>query len=103
LFIIDDASTDITPEIIEEFVLRDSKFKHIRVDRNIGMPALTSASAYPHMTGDWPAWQFDDCYWQPNHLQILTNSAKLNPQSFTFYGQARVAIGSNSIIIGGIR
>ena len=100
LFIIDDASTDLTSEIIQQFVLRDSRIKHIRVEKNIGMPALTSASAYSHMTGNWLAWQFDDCCWEPNHLQILTNSAKLNPQSFIFYAQARVTVGSNSIIIG---
>jgi glycosyltransferase involved in cell wall biosynthesis len=100
LLIIDDASTDSTPEVIKQFVLSDSRVKYIRINKNIGMPALTSANAFSLMTGDWLAWQFDDCEWEPNHLQSLTNSAKMNRKSFIFYGRARVNVGSNSIVFG---
>jgi glycosyltransferase involved in cell wall biosynthesis len=90
LLVVDDGSVDGSASTIGEFVKKDGRVRHIRFDRNIGLPALTTAQAFRQSSGEYIAWQFDDCAWMPHHLSSLLAVAKHKPDAGIIYGQAVV-------------
>ena len=71
LIISDNASTDMTKDICEEYVVRDKRIRYIRQSTNIGVirnfeAILTLAR------GDYLIWlAHDDYYESENHIQLL--------------------------------
>ena len=100
LFVIDDASSDETAEVVSQFNKFDSRIRLFKMEENTGLPALNSLVAFELITGGWIAWQFDDCVWESNHLAHLLNAAEKSPNSGIIYGQARVILKYGSTIIG---
>lgn len=101
LIIIDDASNDGSKETIREYAMADERVCHIRLESNIGLPALTGGQAIANLSFDYLAWMFDDCEWEQNCLDELIKTAKSNPKAGLIYGQATLAIpGNESRILG---
>ena len=101
LLVVDDGSLDGTSDYIERRVAEDSRVKHIRLPKNTGLPAYALAQAYPHATGEYFAWLFDDCELEPSHLETLLETFTANPNLGMAYGRARAQLtGDHSFIIG---
>lgn len=100
LFVVDDGSSDGSAETIQEFCKRDNRVKHIRFEKNVGLPALTAAHAFKQSKGKYIAWQFDDCTWTLNHLTDLLGEAQKTENPSIIYGQARVRTKDGEIVFG---
>lgn len=88
LFVLDDGSRDGSADLIAKFAASDRRVRHIRFERNVGLPALTTAHGYAQSTGQYVAWQFDDCTWTTDHLSALLSAFK--PGVGVAYGQVEL-------------
>lgn len=83
----DDCSTDETPQILQEYASRDSRFKVYQNARNLGFK-----KNFEHILslckGEFIAFCDQDDIWEPNHLEILYKNIGEND-----------CIGANSLII----
>lgn len=83
----DDCSTDKTPQILQEYASRDSRFKVYQNAKNLGFK-----KNFEHILslckGEFIAFCDQDDIWEPNHLEILYKNIGEND-----------CIGANSLII----
>ena len=100
LFVLDDGSSDGSAETIQEFCKRDNRVRHIRFEKNIGLPALTAAHAFIQSSGEYIAWQFDDCVWEKEHLSELVKIAQNQAEPVIVYGQAKVKTNNGELVLG---
>lgn len=101
LLVIDDGSLDGSSDYIERRVAADSRVKHIRLPKNTGLPAYALAQAYPHATGEYFAWLFDDCEFELDHLETLLKVFTANPNLGMAYGRARAQLTDDHFFIIG--
>lgn len=87
LFVVDDASVDGSRELIQKYVSKDHRVKHVRMPRNIGQPALTMGLAYKQAKGRYVAFVYDDCIVYPQFLGTLLAKLKAEPDLGMVYGQ----------------
>ncbi len=75
VIIVDDASTDETPRIIQEFVERDARIRVIRHVVNRRLPAAlnTGISA---AQGDFITWTSDDNLYHPEAISVMIRALK---------------------------
>lgn len=100
LFVLDDGSTDGTSDTVHQIAKSDARVKHIRFDVNIGLPALTTAYGFRESSGQYIAWQFDDCEWRPDHLSSLLALSNANPEAGIVYGQVLVHTPTGEHVFG---
>ena len=75
LVISDNASTDSTQEICQEYAKRDIRVRYIRQEENIGAPANFNA-VFDHSRGEYFKWaSSDDCIY-PTFLEKCLNALK---------------------------
>ena len=83
----DDCSTDKTPQILQEYASRDTRFKVYQHAKNLGFK-----KNFEHILtlckGEFIAFCDQDDIWEPNHLEILYKNIGENN-----------CIGANSLII----
>lgn len=81
LIIVDDASTDATPDIIAQYVVTDARIRSIRHEKNQELPAALN-NGFSHAKGDYLTWTSDDnCYRPPalaEMLEFLTSHPKVD-------------------------
>jgi glycosyltransferase involved in cell wall biosynthesis len=108
LIISDNASTDRTPEICQEYVAKDSRIRYIRQPENRGSTAnfnvlLTEAR------GDYFMWAATDDLWDKSFIKTLLHALVSHPQCvlafchYSFINEAAEPIermGSKSIDYG---
>lgn len=100
LFVVDDGSVDDSASTISDIAAKDSRVRHVRFEENIGLPAFTCGFAFRQTSGEFIAWQFDDCVWKPDLLSSLIEVAKCNPDAGMVYAQAQMNLGDSSSILG---
>lgn len=100
LFVVDDGSQDGSSTTIADIALQDPRVRHIRSEKNIGLPALTCFSAFQESASEFIAWQFDDCIWEPDLLSSLLKVAVAHPDAGMVYGQAKLDLGGSTRVLG---
>ncbi len=95
MIIIDDGSSDQTPEIVENYAIKDSRIHFIRQD-NIGVFRLaeTYNKALKISSGEYIAILEGDDFWLKDKLQRQMEAFKINPEAILCWGQ-RIATGNN--------
>ncbi len=84
LLVVDDASTDDTPEIIKRFEGLDSRIRSVRHATNLGLPAALN-SGFAISRGELLTWTSDDNLYRPNALTVLVDFMKSNPECDIVY------------------
>lgn len=98
--IVDDGSVDGTNEYLQELSARDSRVKHIRFNKNVGLPALTLAKALLESKGDYLAFNFDDTVLRKDCLSKLVNRMEAEPKLEMAYGQTIMHMPNGDIVYG---
>ena len=70
IVICDDASTDSTPQILDEYARKDSRIRVYKNEKNLGYRENFN-KAVSLCKGDFVAFSDQDDLWFPNHLQAL--------------------------------
>ena len=78
LIIVDDASTDETPLIIEAFVQSDSRIRSLTARQNVGLPAALNMG-FGVARGEFYTWTSDDNCFRPNCLGVLAAELRAHP------------------------
>ncbi|MBX9772283.1 MAG: glycosyltransferase [Candidatus Obscuribacterales bacterium] len=98
--VVDDGSVDGTREYLQELSAQDSRVKHIRFDKNVGLPALTLAKALLESKGDYLAFNFDDTVLRKDCLSKLVNKMAAEPKLEMAYGQTIMHMPNGNIVYG---
>lgn len=75
LIVVDDGSTDTTPEIIQEFVDRDSRIRQVRHTENRNLPIALN-TGFSEAKGQYFTWNSDDNVYDQNAFQRLNDVLK---------------------------
>lgn len=78
LIIVNDCSTDDTPQIIEAYAQRDSRIRIIHNEHNKKLP-LSLNTGFDTARGKYHTWTSDDNYYAPEALQTLADILENNP------------------------
>lgn len=79
LIISDNASTDETGKICEEYAARDQRIKYILQKENIG-PLANFKFVADAAHGDYFMWAADDDFWDPKFIEILVGILDKNSE-----------------------
>lgn len=74
--VVDDASTDNSVKIIEEYAEADSRFVCVKREKNGGGASKTRNTALRQLNAEYTAFLDSDDYWEQEMLAVLTSKAK---------------------------
>lgn len=78
LILVDDCSTDATPDIIAEYTSRDKRIRAIRHEVNKKLPAALN-TGHAAARGDYLTWTSDDNRWLPSAIEEMTRFLEEHP------------------------
>lgn len=81
LIIVDDASTDETPDIIKSYT--DNRIRYIRHEKNKYLPAALN-TGFARATGDYLTWTSDDNYYADTAIEKMLNFLIKKNASFVY-------------------
>ena len=81
LIIVDDGSTDETPEIIRSY--QDERIKYLRHERNRGLPHALN-TGFAKAAGEYLTWTSDDNYYAEEAVERLLSFLRNNNCSFGY-------------------
>jgi GT2 family glycosyltransferase len=84
--LVDDGSTDATPQIIAQFCAADSRIHSIASNR-LGPSAARNLAGFCHAKGDLLAFLDSDDLWQPQKLELSVKELDCKPHVSGCYGQ----------------
>lgn len=85
LIIVNDCSNDETEEIILAYESRDTRIRHIKNIKNVGVASSRNLGVR-QATGQWIAFLDSDDCWEPEKLSLQLNFAQQQQAIFTFTG-----------------
>lgn len=97
LIVVDDCSTDNTPEIIENFRKSDSRIRILRNERNLKLP-MTLNAGFASAKGDYFTWTSDDNMYRSNALEKMVTVLDENQGIDFVYADLSVINDSGEII-----
>jgi len=89
LIISDNASTDSTQSICEEYAARDPRIQYIRNDENIGAADNYNA-VFKLSKGKYFKWASSNDYCAPSFFEQCVNTLELNPDAVLVYPRTRL-------------
>jgi glycosyltransferase involved in cell wall biosynthesis len=78
LIVVDDCSTDATPDIIASYVAKDSRIRSLRHPTNRKLPAALN-TGHAAATGSFLTWTSDDNRYLPNAIEEMTRFLAEHP------------------------
>jgi hypothetical protein len=88
LVIVDDFSTDETPNIISTYSKLDSRVRVIRNERNLRLPRALNVG-FAHTSGDLLTWTSDDNYYAPTAIETFVRYLSTWPEIDFVYSAFR--------------
>lgn len=89
LLILDDCSTDKTPDICKEYAQQDSRIKYIRNESNLRLPKNLN-KGFSLAKGTYLTWTSDDNRYRPNALEMMYLSLNKNENVHFAFSSFRV-------------
>lgn len=84
LIIVDDASTDGTPVVIDQCVAQDSRIRSVHHQTNRKLPAALN-TGFSHANGEYLTWTSDDNCYRPNALTEMVALLESKPEIDVVY------------------
>ena len=84
LIIVDDCSTDDTPQIIERFVQQDPRIRGIRHETNRKLPAALN-TGFADARGEFFTWTSDDNVFKPQALEEMLDFLQTHDEATAVY------------------
>jgi GT2 family glycosyltransferase len=84
LIVVDDCSTDATPDIIVEFTRRDPRIRSIRHEVNKKLPAALN-TGHAAAAGEYLTWTSDDNRFLPAAIEDMTGFLEQHPSTALVY------------------
>ena len=84
LIIVDDCSTDETPQIISRFVAADARVRTVRNERNCRLPGSLN-SGFAVSRGRYLTWTSDDNLYRPDAISQMVGALDEDPQAGLVY------------------
>lgn len=84
LVLVDDCSTDASPEIIAEYAKRDARIRSIRHEVNKKLPAALN-TGHDAARGDYLTWTSDDNRFLPTAIEEMTRFLEEHPTTALVY------------------
>jgi len=81
LIVVDDGSTDETPEVVSS--IRDRRASYVKHDTNRGLP-LALNTGFAKATGDYLTWTSDDNFYAEHALQHMLSFLENNSREFVY-------------------
>jgi len=89
LLILDDCSTDQTPEIAMEYVNRDSRIHYHKNEQNLRLPGNLNRG-FSLAKGDYLTWTSDDNRYRPTALEQMHRALQKHPTAQFAYASCRI-------------
>jgi glycosyltransferase involved in cell wall biosynthesis len=96
IVVVDDHSSDSTPEILEELARRDSRIRLIRLPHNQGVQAARAAGLL-QVRAPWVAFLDADDRALPLMLERLLSAAETSTSDIAICGSLRITLEGNSL------
>lgn len=96
LIVIDDCSTDSTPEIVQEYAENDSRIKYYRNEENLKLPRSLNRG-FKLTKGDYLTWTSDDNRFRCDAIEYLLSEIKNENCDFVFTAFCRIDEKGNKI------
>lgn len=96
LIIVDDCSTDETPQIIARFVQQDPRIRYIRQEANRKLPAALN-TGFADARGDFFTWTSDDNLYRPEALAVLLGFLRDNADVDVVYADYTIIDESGTV------
>ncbi len=109
LIIVDDASTDKTPDIIQKYVTADPRIRAVRHPKNRRLPGALN-TGFSQANGQYFTWTSDDNRYRPNAIREMVTFLETHPEVDFVYSdfsrideggavQERVSVQSSASLI----
>lgn len=96
LIVVDDCSTDSTPEIVKEYAEKDSRVAYYRNPQNLKLPKSLN-QGFRLSKGNYLTWTSDDNRYRKNAIEVLVNEIKANDCNFVFTAFCRIDENGNKV------
>ena len=97
LIIVDDCSTDATPEIIREREAKDARIKVITHERNRKLPGALN-SGFSQARGEYLSWTSDDNLYHPEAIERMVGALRDRPDVSVVYAGYAVIGDSGQVL-----
>lgn len=84
LIVVDDASSDTTPKILEQYCCADGRIRVVRHQVNRRLPAALN-TGFSHASGEFLTWTSDDNLFRPEALAVMTEALGSQPEIGVVY------------------
>lgn len=83
LLIIDDCSSDATPEIAKKYESQDDRIRYYRNEKNLKLPGALNRG-FSLTQGEYLTWTSDDNYYRPEALEKMVYALEHSSAEFVF-------------------
>lgn len=97
LIIVDDCSTDSTPDIIRRYAAQDSRVRPLRNQHNLHLPKALNAG-FALAKGEVLTWTSDDNTFRPPAIEVMVQTLQQNPDVGLVYADV-TAVNDEGVII----
>ncbi len=89
LIVVDDCSTDSSPDIVKEYAQKDARVRYFRNPQNLKLPKSLN-QGFRLTKGKYLTWTSDDNRYRPNAIEYLVSEIKNNHCDFVFTAFCRI-------------
>lgn len=97
LLILDDCSTDHSPEVAKEYEGRDGRIHYYRNEHNLRLPRNLN-KGFSLAKGDYLTWTSDDNRYKPNALERMHSALALDSRAQFVFASCRIIDGEGNEI-----
>lgn len=83
LLILDDCSLDDTPNIVNEYVLKDERIKYYKNEKNLKLPRNLN-KGFSLSKGEYLTWTSDDNIYKPEAIEKMVNILETTGKQFVY-------------------